>query len=72
MAPAKEDEFEVVGLEKFLNKIYPKISLFLESNIQENIFDNYDVIWEDEAIEETELTHRLVTNYDFADANSAT
>lgn len=30
------------------------------------------MIWEDDAIEETELIHKLVTDFDFIDANNAT
>ena len=66
------NEFEVTGLDKFLTKIYPKLAQILDANAKSHTFDNYDVIWEDDAIEETELIHKLTTDYDFIDANNAT
>jgi len=44
----------------------------LEANITSNIFDSYDVIWEDSVIEESELAHRLLNPYDFIEVNMAT
>ena len=71
-AEADLDGFEVTGLEQFLNRIYPKISLMLENNMNNHIFDSYDVIWDAEVVEDTELIHKLQTDYDFDDANNAT
>ncbi len=59
-------------MEKFLAKVYPKISQILERNANVHIFDSYDVIWEDDVAEETELIHKLISNYDFSEANNAT
>lgn len=59
-------------MEKFLAKVYPKISQILERNANIHIFDSYDVIWEDDVAEETELIHKLISNYDFCEANNAT
>jgi hypothetical protein len=43
----------------------------LEANVKSNIFDTYDVAWEDE-VEETVMIHKLETDFDFFDANNAT
>lgn len=55
-----------------MTKIYPKLAQILDQNAKSHTFDNYDVIWEDDAIEETELIHKLITDFDFIDANNAT
>jgi len=63
---------EVVGLDKFLARVYPKIAEILEKNAKTDILAGYDVIWEDDSNEVTELVHKLTTEYDFAEANNAT
>jgi hypothetical protein len=44
----------------------------LERNIANDIFAGYDVIWEEDAFDTTEVVHRLVTEYDFSEANDST
>jgi hypothetical protein len=43
----------------------------LGDNIKNNIFAGYDAQWEELHLD-TELVHKLVTKYDFAEANDAT
>lgn len=66
------DDFEVIGLDAFLSRVYPKMSKILEKNAANDILAGYDVIWEDELNEDTELVHKLKTEYDFHEANNAT
>jgi hypothetical protein len=65
------DDFEVTGLDKFLARVTPMLFQILEANAKSHIFDNYDVAWDDE-VEETVMIHKLDTDFDFVDANTAT
>ena len=67
-----DKDTEVVGLDKFLARVAPRMIKALEKNVAQDIYAGYDVIWEDDINEETELVHKLKTNYDFAEANNAT
>ena len=62
--------FEIAGLDKWLNRMYPKIAAMLDQNLKSNIFAGYDVLWDDDSLEETVMTHKLVTDFDFVEANS--
>ena len=66
------DDFAVTGLEKFLERVAPRIEKLLAQNVKNNIFDSYDVIWEDDVVEESDLVYRLLNPYDFIEANVAT
>ena len=44
----------------------------MDKNVKNNVFDSYDVNWDHGALEETELVHSLITNFDFIDANTST
>ena len=61
----------MTGLDKFLARVYPRVSAILEQNARSDLFEGYDVIWEDDTQEATEMTIKLETNFDFVDANSA-
>jgi hypothetical protein len=52
-------EHEVASLEKFLSKLRPKLGRLLDHNASSRIFDNYDVIWEDGAQDETDVRYKL-------------
>ena len=65
-------ESEVNGIDKFLDKVYDKLSKILDRNATSHIFDTYDVIWEDGAQDETEIRYKLKTDFDFGEANNAT
>ena len=54
-----------------MDRVYPKIVQLLDKNMNNDIFSGYDVIWEDDTQEQTEMVHRLRTEYDFAEANNA-
>lgn len=71
-APKNPDDFEIVGLEKWLKGIYPKIAKILERNSTGNIFDSYQVAWEEDEIDKCELLYKLQNQYNFGDANSHT
>lgn len=64
-------DMEVVGLDKFLARVTPKLFQILEANAKSHIFDAYDVAWEDE-VEETVMIHKLDTDFDFVEVNNAT
>lgn len=66
------DDFAVTGLEKFLDRVAPRVEKLLAQNVKNNIFDSYDVIWEDDVVEESDLVYRLLNPYDFIEANMAT
>ena len=66
------DDFAVTGLEKFLDRVAPRVERLLAQNAKNNIFDSYDVIWEDDVVEESDLVYRLLNPYDFVEANLAT
>jgi hypothetical protein len=40
-------------LEAFLRRVEPKVKEILLKNVQNHIFDTYDVIWDDDTIEAT-------------------
>ena len=67
----QEDEMNYVGLDKFIDRVWPRVKNALEKNDVKDLFAGYDVIWED-VNEDTELVHKLNTKYDFAEANDAT
>ena len=69
---ANPDDFEVVGLEKFLKAIYPKIAKVLEKNVSGGIFDNYQVTWEEDETNNCELLYKLENDFNFGDANMHT
>ena len=66
------DDFAVTGLEKFLDRVAPRVEKLLAQNAKNNIFEAYDVIWEDDVVEESDLVYRLLNPYDFIEANLAT
>lgn len=68
--PLKDQE--VSGLEKFLERLRPKLARILDHNASSRIFDNYDVIWEDGALDETDVRYKIMTDFDFFEANDAT
>ena len=67
-----DKDMEVVGLDKFLNRVMPRMQKAMDKNCAQDIYQGYDVIWEDDTAEYTELVYKLKTNYDFAEANNAT
>ena len=67
-----DSDTNVVGLDKFLARVWPRMQKALERNVASDIYAGYDVIWEDDTNEETVLVHKLKTSYDFAEANNAT
>jgi hypothetical protein len=57
-------------LEKWLEKVYPKVSQILEANLTQRAFDSYEVLWEEERDDIKEV-HALKTDFDFFEANKA-
>jgi|TARA_B110001450_G_C17517526_1_gene439122 hypothetical protein len=46
-----------------------KLEKILDKNVQKNIFADYEVQWEDDDVEATEILYKLSNNYNFGDAN---
>ena len=61
---------DMLRLENWLDKIYPKILQILESNTTMKAFDSYEVLWEDER-EDINEAYCLKTDFDFKEANRA-
>lgn len=64
-------EYDEESLSQWLQFIYPRVSQILEMNYRQKIFDNFEVVWEEER-GEIELWQKLQTDYDFKEANKAT
>lgn len=64
-------EYDAEAAAAFLQQIYPKLSYILEQNSSSKIFDNYEVFWDEER-GEIDMWQKLMTNFDFHEANMAT
>lgn len=46
-----------------------KLERILEKNVSNNLFENYEVQWEEDDVDATEILYKLSNNYNFGDAN---